>query len=124
MLDQGIILRVDKGEIFQGNHTTMYKFYEDRGDIASNLLRPWKGDINNALDVSAELVGLIEDIYKEALVEEDDCTQIYAEKALKSSKYDSFITNIAQLEKLDLDFKTYNEGLCFFLNVYQCMYIH
>jgi hypothetical protein len=124
MLDQDIIFRVDKGEIFQGGHTILYKFYEDRADIASNLLRPWKGDVENALDVSSQLVRLIEEIYREAIFEGEEAMEIHSEEALKSSKYDSFVSNIAQLELVDLNFRTFNEGLCFFLNVYQCMYIH
>lgn len=111
MLDQDIILRLDKNDLFQGNHTTLYQFYEDRGDIASNLLRPWKGDVENALDLSADLVRLIDEIYNEALFEGEEATEILSEEALKSSKYDRFITNISQLELVDLNFRTYNEGL-------------
>jgi NIMA (never in mitosis gene a)-related kinase len=111
MLDQDIIFRVDKSEVFQGGHTVLYKFYEDRADIASNLLRPWKGDVGNALDVSAELVGLIEEIYTEAIFEGEESMEIHSEEALKSSKYDRFVTNIAQLELVDLNFGTFNEGL-------------
>ena len=111
MLDQEIIFRVDGNTHFQGNHATQYRFYEDRSDIASNLLRPWKGDVGNPIDVSSELVRQIEEIFKEALFEGDEYTEIHAEEALKSSKYDSFVTKIAELELVDLNFKTYNEGL-------------
>lgn len=119
MLDQGIILRVDEGETFVGQLTILYKFYEDREDIASNLLRLWNGEIENALDVSVSLLNDIGIIYKEAIVENDEEFIIEYEDALKSKKYDSFITKISQLELVNLDFSSFNEGLCFFLNVYQ-----
>lgn len=54
---------------------------------------------------------LIEQIYGEALVEEEDSTEFHAEEALKSQKYDSFISNIAQLELVDLSFSNENEAL-------------
>lgn len=119
MLDQDIIFRVDNGEVFQGGHTVLYKFHEDRADIASNLLRPWKGDVENALDISTHLVSLIGEVYKEAIFEGEETLEIHSEEALKSTKYDGFITEVAQLEAVDLNFKTFNEGLCFFLNIYQ-----
>lgn len=43
----------------------------DRDDIADNLVRKWKGDVRPALDVSANLVAKIEEVYKKAIVEED-----------------------------------------------------
>jgi hypothetical protein len=124
MMDQEVISRIDQLTTFDGKRQVLYRFYEDREDIASNLLRPWKGDVSNAVEVSSELVKLVEEIYKEALYEEDEYTEIRAEEALKSSKYNSYLTKISQLELVDLNFKTFNEGLCFYLNVYQCMYIH
>ena len=72
MLDQDIIFRVDNGEFFQGGHTILYKFYEDRVDIASNLLRSWKGEVEPALDVSNTLVTAIGEIYKESIVEVEE----------------------------------------------------
>ena len=124
MMDQEVISRIDQMTNFEGKRTILYRFYEDREDIASNLLRPWKGEVSNAIDVSSELVRLIEEIYKEALYEDDEYTEIQAEEALKSSKYNSYLTKVSQLELVDLNFSSFNEGLCFYLNVYQCMYIH
>lgn len=111
MLNQGVIFRIDGKDVFQGNYATLYQFYEDREDIPCNMVRLWKGDVDNAIDVSAELVKLIEEIYFEAFVEEEDANVIHAEDALKSSKFDSFLSNIAQLERVDLNFRTFNEGL-------------
>jgi hypothetical protein len=44
----------------------------DRDDIADNLVRKWKHEPRNALEVSANLVTKIIDVFKEAMVEEDD----------------------------------------------------
>lgn len=52
MMNQEIIYRIDGKTAFQGNHTTLYTFYEDRNDIPSNLLRPWNNPVESALDVS------------------------------------------------------------------------
>jgi len=124
MMDQNIIQRIDNAKYFQGSHTVYYKFYEDRDDIPSNSLRPWKGEVRSALDVSVDLVVEIGEIFQDSIVEVDDNWVIDSEEAIKSQKYDDFISNIAQLEVIDLKFNTFNEGLCFFVNVYQVMYLH
>lgn len=102
----------------------MYQFYEDRTDIADNLIRPWKLDTKGALDVSVNLVGLIEQIYEEAIVEGEEATEIHADKALKSDKYNSYLTQCSHIDKIDLSELSPQELVCFFLNIYQCMYIH
>lgn len=42
--------------------------YMDREDIADNMLRRWKDQVRNALEVSANLVKLIEAVYEQAIV--------------------------------------------------------
>jgi len=42
--------------------------YMDRDDIADNLLRKWREPVKNALESSNELVGLIEQVYNQAVV--------------------------------------------------------
>lgn len=111
MLDEGIIERIDGSDHFQSGHTVFYKFYEDRDDIASNSLRPWKGEIGSALDVSSNLLAEIGEIYKDAIVEIDENCEIDSEAAIQSQKYDNFISNVSQLEVIDLKFNTFNEGL-------------
>ena len=59
MVDMGIIERIDTQGPFEGTSNCIIWFYEDRDDIADNLLHPWKGDVGFALDHSAELVNLI-----------------------------------------------------------------
>lgn len=46
--------------------------FMDRDDIADNLVRKWKYDPRNALEVSAELVNKISEVFKEGMVEDDD----------------------------------------------------
>lgn len=67
LLDAQIITRIDNVAFFEPTHNSLYKFYEDREDIADNLLRPWKQDVGNALSESVELIKLIELIYSEAI---------------------------------------------------------
>lgn len=40
MLDYGFISRVDNSTIFEPLNDPIYRFYEDREDLASNCLRP------------------------------------------------------------------------------------
>ena len=40
--------------------TELYRMYMDREDIADNLLRRWKDVVRGALEVSVNLVKLIE----------------------------------------------------------------
>lgn len=111
MLDHSIIQRIDGQEDFNNNYTTLYKFHEDRDDIASNLLRYWNGEVDAPIDVSVSLLQDIGEIYKDAVVECEDGIVIEYEEALRSKKYDSFISRVCQLEIVDIDFKHYNEAL-------------
>lgn len=110
MLDYGYISRVDNNPDFEATHTPMYRFYEDRDDLAANMLRPFKGSVFGALDTSAELVKLIEDVYREAIVEVDYTTKIIAEQALVSKKYEDYISSVSKLEKVDLSFYSVQEA--------------
>ena len=89
-------------------------FYEDRDDIPSNMIIPWKNEIGNPIAISAELVKLIEEIFSEAFIEDEDQHILIAEQAISSSKFESFLSKISQLEKVVLNFKNYDEGLWFF----------
>lgn len=111
-MDNELILRIDGEDVFHGNYSVLYKFHEDREDIASNLLRIWNGETDiNPIDVSISLLQDIGEIYKDALEEVDDELTIEYEEALKSKKYDRFISKVCQLDTIDLGFKTYNESL-------------
>lgn len=91
MVDCGYITRVDGDSVFLTSNTPIYQFYEDRDDLAANMLRPFKDKVESALEVSHELVKIIEDVYREAIVEIDGTPKIIAEKALMSKQYENYI---------------------------------
>ena len=124
MMDQETISRIDQITTFENKNNLLYTFRKDKENIASNLSIPWNGEVSKAIEVSKELISLIEVIYKEVVSEDDEYTKIQVQQALKLPEYNSYITKVSQLELVDLNFTTFNEGLCFYLNVYQCMYIH
>lgn len=110
MLDYAYISRVDGGNEFETSTNPMYRFYEDRDDLAANMIRPFKGTPKGALETSAEMSKLIEDVYREAIVEVDYTTKIIAEQALMSKKYEDYISSISKLEKVDLNFYSPQEA--------------
>ena len=62
MLEKEFISNVDLKLDF--STVDLYRFYMDREDIADNLLRRWKEPVHGALEVSAQLVKLIEAVYE------------------------------------------------------------
>ena len=66
MLEKEIIQNVDGRIDF--NTVDLFRMYMDREDIADNMLRRWKDQVRGALEVSANLVTLIEQVYQEAIV--------------------------------------------------------
>lgn len=42
--------------------------YMDREDIADNMLRRWRDSVRGALEVSSNLVSMIEKVYEAAIV--------------------------------------------------------
>jgi hypothetical protein len=49
---------------------------------------------------------------------------INAEAALKSTQYKAYLNAACELERINLQKLTVRERIAFFLNIYQCMYIH
>lgn len=82
------------------------------------MLRPWNGESKPALELSVEMVKMIEDIYLLSIVETDDEPEIHPENALDSPKYESYIEKISGLEKVDLRAVNTEDLFCFFLNIY------
>lgn len=109
-MEYGYISRVDGGTEFDPSINPMYVFYEDRDDLAANMIRPFTGKVEHALQTSAEMVNLIEEVYREAIVEVDHVTKIIAEQALMSKKYEAYISNISKLEKVELSFYSVQEA--------------
>lgn len=89
----------------------------DREDIADNLVRKCKSEPTGALEVSINLVNKIEEVYKQALDEEDE-TIINSELALNSTAYDGYLQACSELAKIDISKLNRNERIVFFLNVY------
>ena len=61
MLEKEIISNVDSKLDF--STIDLYKMYMDREDIADNMLRRWRESVRGALEVSSELVKIIETVY-------------------------------------------------------------
>jgi len=59
--------------------TGLYQFYMDRDDIPDNMIRRWKGDVRDALEVSVSLVKKMDDIYAKSFVEIDDQSKSMAD---------------------------------------------
>lgn len=70
MLEKEIIANVDAKIEF--SPVDYYRMYMDREDIADNMFRRWKDQVRPALEVSCELVGLIEQVYEQAIVQAND----------------------------------------------------
>jgi hypothetical protein len=66
MLEKEIISNIDGKLDF--STVDLFRMYMDREDIADNMLRRWKDQVRNALEVSANLVKLIETVYEQAIV--------------------------------------------------------
>jgi len=61
-----MISRIDGGNGFDPSNQCMLKFYEDREDIADNMMRPWKSEVGEPLEISTKLVEMIMESYKES----------------------------------------------------------
>ena len=129
MLEKEIISNVDSKLDF--STVDLYRMYMDREDIADNMLRRWREPVRGALEVSALLVPCIEQVYEQAIVqvegedgeEQGECT-VNADQALKSTQYKAYLNAACELERVSLLDLSIRERIAFFLNVYQCMYIH
>lgn len=118
MIDIGIIERIDTAAPFEATSNCVIRFYEDWDDIADNLLHPWKGEVGNALEHSANLVNLIMEAYIAAWEENEEGNEICPDKAFSHPSYKSFLHNVSVLDKVDVLALSTEEKVCFFLNVY------
>ena len=66
MLEKEIITSVDQKLDF--SKVDIFRMYMDREDIADNLMRRWRDSVRGALEVSANLVKMIEKVYEAAIV--------------------------------------------------------
>ena len=142
MLEKEIITSVDQKLDF--SKVDIYRMYMDREDIADNMLRRWRDSVRGALEVSGNLVKVIESVYEAAIVQTDELDagdededyedgvdknqqpecMINSEAALKSTHYKAYLNAVCELERVNLHELSIRERIAFFLNIYQCMYIH
>jgi len=107
-LRKKLIYAVDEsmGRIF--NMSNFYRFHMDRDDIADNLVKEWKENVGDPLEVSMNLVSLATDVYQQAIVEdeedgegdEDDLNTIDVAAALKSAEQKKYINAVAEISKI------------------------
>jgi hypothetical protein len=59
------------------------------------------------------------------MVEDDEGNrEINVFNALNSNAYNSYLIACSELEKVEIQSLSKHERMAFFLNVYQCMYVH
>ena len=75
--------------------------------------------------MSIALVSKIEELYYNSIVQDEEGDNVLdVDAALKSTEYKSYILAACELEKLQLEQLSPTGAVAFFINVYQCMYIH
>lgn len=95
-------------------------------DVAENLVRTWKHEFRDAVEVAAQLLATAQELYERAIVA-DECGVgfvIDVELALKAIEFKTYLNACCELQKVSLVDLNETQRLVFFLNVYQCMYIH
>ena len=122
MLERDIISSVENRTEFE--ITGLYRMYMDRDDIPDNMLRKWKSPVRGALEVSVQIVKKVEELYAKVISQDDEGVQLNVQAALKSPEYQAYLMAIAELEKINLNDMSQLEKVAFFLNIYQCMYVH
>jgi len=98
------------------------------------MIKKWKNEkTGNPIEVSQNLVKLATDLYQQAIVEEqeemvdsnnENESTIDVEKALQSGEYKKYREAVSELGELDILEMNNLERIAFFLNIYQCMYVH
>lgn len=85
----------------------------------------WKSEPGEPLQVSITLVQRIEELYCNSIVQDEEGDSVLdVDAAMKSTEYKSYIQTACELEKVSLEDLGVSDSIAFFLNVYQCMYIH
>ena len=103
----------------------LYRFQFLSNEGADNLIRTWREEAGEAYEVSTNLIKKVEDMYACAIVQDEDGDQVLdVDVAIKSSEYQAFIKAICELQKVVIDGLSPTKRVAFFLNIYQCMYVH
>lgn len=123
MLEQDIIQDMENKRQFGLQDLYRFQFLSNEG--ADNLIRTWREEPGEAYEVSVNLIKLVEEMYAAAIVTDEDDDQVLdVEIAINSTKYQAFIKAVCELEKVNLATLTPPKCVAFFLNIYQCMYVH
>ena len=108
---------------FGQNDLYRFQFLNNQG--ADNLIRTWREAAGEAYEVSSNLIKLVEEMYASAIVTDEEGDQVLdVEIAIKSTEYQAFIKAVCELEKISLSTLNPSRRVAFFLNIYQCMYVH
>lgn len=91
MLDKKIIESANGNRNFE--QKDIYRFYFDSDTVAENMLRTcWKTDAGEPLAVSIALVQKIEELYCNAIVQDEEGDNVLdVDTAMKSKEYKSYI---------------------------------
>lgn len=88
-------------------------------------MRQWREEPGEAYEVSVNLIGLVEEMYANAIITDEDGDQVLdVEVAIKSTEYQAFIKAVCELQKVSIEQLNESKTVAFFLNIYQCMYVH
>ena len=70
MLEQDIIINVESKPFFGQKDLYRFKFLSNQG--ADNLIRNWREEPGEAYEVSARLIGLVEEMYASAILTDEE----------------------------------------------------
>ena len=90
MLEQNIIQNVENKTFFGQNDLYRFQFLQNEG--ADNMIRTWREEPGEAYEVSVNLILLVEEMYANAIVTDEEGDQVLdVEVAIKSTEYQGFI---------------------------------
>lgn len=88
-------------------------------------MRNWRQEPGDAYEVSIQLVKKTEEMYACSIIMDEDGDPVLdVDIAMKSSEYKTYINSICELEKVEIATLSQTKRIAFFLNVFQCMYVH
>ena len=74
MLEQNIIINVENKTFF--GLKDLYRFKFQSADGANNLIRNWREEPGEAFEVSAQLINLVEEMYANAIITDEEGDQV------------------------------------------------
>lgn len=123
MLEQDIIINVESKPNFGQKDLYRFKFLSNQG--ADNLIRNWREEPGEAYEVSSRLISLVEEMYASAILTDEEGDQVLdVDVAIRSTGYQAFIKAVCELQKVNIQQLIPSKRVAFFLNIYQCMYVH